>query len=217
MLDPLPPGTSAQLALDLALPAEDELDAAQVSAEGLQALDAVLAGDSQPGWAETYRELRETGWPWRVAAYIAWAASPADTRLPRTQGELARQVLALRSDRTIRVWREKNPFIDEVVSKLQVRALFSHRQRVLAALAESASTPNYKHHNDRRLFLEMTGDYTPRMDATLRNGNSVPFSADDAAVARAKLNAFERQLAQPVEGAPADNEGAPDGAPEDAP
>jgi hypothetical protein len=46
---------------------------------------------------------------------------------------------------------------------LQAAPLFEPRADVLRALAESAANSDYKHHADRKLFVEMTGDYTPRV------------------------------------------------------
>ena len=106
-------------------------------------------------------KLREGGWNWRVAAYIAWASSPRTGRVPKNQDELATQILGLTSDRSIATWRKKNPVIDEMVSVLQAAPLWDHRADVLTALVENAKTADYKTHNDRKLFLEITGDYTP--------------------------------------------------------
>ncbi len=64
---------------------------------------------------QDYQMLRDQCWPWRVAAYIAWASSPRVGRQPHTQMELAKQILGLTSDRVINTWRKKNPAIDEIV------------------------------------------------------------------------------------------------------
>jgi len=45
---------------------------------------------------------------------------------------------------------------------MQARGLWEHRSDVLNTLAEMAARADYKAHNDRKLYLEMTGDYTPR-------------------------------------------------------
>jgi hypothetical protein len=106
--------------------------------------------------------LRREGFTWRVAAWIAWAASPARGRWPETQLKLATDVLGLKADRVIAKWRMKNPRIDERVAKLQVEPLMRHRRDVIEALVTSASDPDPRSHPDRRMFLEMTGDYLPR-------------------------------------------------------
>lgn len=118
-----------------------------------------LEGKSDLKWLEEYSRLREGGWDWRVAAYIAWASSPRGSRLPKTQDELARGHLGLTSDRAIATWRKKNPAIDEMVAMLQASPLWDARAEVFAALTENAAKADYKTHNDRKLFLELTGDY----------------------------------------------------------
>lgn len=123
------------------------------------------------GWMAEYRQLREGGWPWRVAAYIAWAASPKSDRSPKTQDELARNHLGLNSDRAISTWRRKNPAIDEMVAVLQSAPLFEHRAEIYDALIQVATRPEYKGHNDRKLALELLGDYVPaaKLEAILKS------------------------------------------------
>lgn len=118
-------------------------------------------------WWEDYLELRAEGWDWRKAAYIAWAASPAVGRWPGTQEELADRVLGLRSDRTIRKWREKDAGLEKRIETLQVAPLLRHRRDVIDALVTVARDPDPKSHPDRKLFLEMTGDYRPRQQTEL--------------------------------------------------
>ena len=119
-------------------------------------------GQTEIKWHEDYWRLRNQGWPWRVAAYIAWAASPKHERKPKTQDDLAKNILGLTSDRLIATWRKKNPAIDEVIGLLQAAPLFSHRADIYKALISSATDPNYKNHPDRKLALELIGDYVPR-------------------------------------------------------
>ncbi len=130
------------------------------------------------GWFDEYSRLVEGGWKWRVAAYIAWAASPRVGRWPSTQEKLATEVLGLTSDRQIIKWRKDNPRIMDLISDLQVAPMLSHRADVIGALVKSAMTPDYKNHQDRELFLIMTGDYIPisRLVAHLRN--KMPDGAD---------------------------------------
>lgn len=118
-------------------------------------------------WHPDYWRLRNQGWPWRVAAYIAWAASPKQERWPKTQDELATQMLGLTSDRIIATWRKRNPAIDEVIALLQVAPLFEHRSDIFDALIKSATNSDYKNHPDRKLALEMLGDYVPRAKVDL--------------------------------------------------
>lgn len=116
----------------------------------------------RPEWVETYRQLRELKMPWRVACYVAWASSPKAGRWPKNQDELAKQVMGLTSDRVFTTWRRKSPEIDEMVSLLQAAPLLEHRADVFQALARSASDPDHRSNPDRKLFLELTGDYTPK-------------------------------------------------------
>ncbi len=113
-------------------------------------------------WWEEFLELRREGFSWRVAAFMAWAASPVKDRWPETQLKLATDVLGMKSDRAIRRWRASRPDIDERVQRLQVEPLMRHRRDVIVALVTSASDPDPKSHPDRKLFLEMTGDYQPK-------------------------------------------------------
>ncbi len=120
-------------------------------------------GKDRPGWFQRYNELRAAGWSWRVACYIAWASCPKRDRQPRSQEELATQILGLTSDRQIWTWRQRNPAIDETVAILQAAPLFEHRADIFKALIESATNPDYKSHQDRKIALEMLGDYIPRL------------------------------------------------------
>lgn len=164
------PEVIEQLALDLG-GLEIEGDAAQraispdearARSEAARAVLEAISGEGAPDWLAEYQQLRSAGWSWRVAAYIAWSASPRKTRWPATQNELASEVLGLTSDRAIATWRRKNPTIDETISLLQAAPLWEHRADILAALVASATDPDHRSHPDRRLALEMLGDYTPR-------------------------------------------------------
>lgn len=138
------------------------MEAQQISAAAKMAFGERVGIEEGTNYYGDYLRLVEHGWPWRVAVYIAWAASPKSNRWPRTLNELATQVLGLASSRRIHTWREKHPAIDETVAILQAAPLFEHRRDVIDALVEMARTPDYKAFNDRKLFLEMTGDYTPK-------------------------------------------------------
>lgn len=135
--------------------------------------------DEPPAWLPDYDALRAEGWKWRQAAFIAWAASPTTNRWPANQVELAKCVLGLRSDRTIRKWREKDPRIDERIGKLQVEPLFAHRRDVIDALIAVAKDHDPKAHPDRRMFLEMTGDYKPKGQIALTNPDGGPVQLED--------------------------------------
>lgn len=150
-----------QIALDLELP--------EVESEGVSVEQARLRSEAARKvfevdgfhWKDEYLSLRNGGWPWRQAAYIAWAASPKGNREPKTQDELASKVLGLTSDRAISTWRKKNPMIDEMVALLQSAPLWEYRAEIYQALVTNASQADYKTHNDRKLALELMGDYVP--------------------------------------------------------
>ncbi len=111
----------------------------------------------KPAWYEEYERLIYGNWPFRVAMYIAWAASPRESRYPIDLSGLA-SLMGLKSTRAIHVWRARNPEIDRQVTALQAAPLFKHRADAIAALVDSASDPDYRHAPDRRTFFTMTGD-----------------------------------------------------------
>jgi hypothetical protein len=163
----LRPWDELQLRFDLGLDEVEEVAAdQQITPEQARQISAaartVFEGESKPGWFEDYLMLIGQGWPWRVAAYMAWASSPKIGREPQTLKDLSEQVLGLTTPRVISNWRRKYPSIETVVSMLQSKALWDHRADVLDTLAKMASEPDYKSFNDRKLFLEMIGDYTPK-------------------------------------------------------
>jgi hypothetical protein len=121
-----------------------------------------LEGEAKQAWMEEYLQLRTAGWPWRVAAYIAWAASPRIGRRPGSIDELAKNVLGLTGPRQIHHWRETNPAIDEVVGVLQAAPLMQHRRDVMDALSAAASDKDHRNNPDRKLYLEIIGDYVPK-------------------------------------------------------
>jgi len=114
-----------------------------------------------PRWMGIYQRLRDEGWLWRVAVYIAWAAMPKKYRHPETQDELAKQCLGLNSDRAIATWRKRNPTIDETITMLQGAIIFDALPDAFDAMVSVASDADYKGHSDRKLMFEMAGVYTP--------------------------------------------------------
>ena len=128
----------------------------------LQERGKVADGEEIPSWADLYQQLINAGVRGRIAAYIAWATMPKKYRFPETQEKLAVEVLGLTSDRAIATWRKKYPEIDMMVSELQAEAMLEYRPGAFHALGTVASDPSYRANPDRRLFFEMTRDYTPR-------------------------------------------------------
>jgi hypothetical protein len=128
------------------------------------------AGQELPSWADCYHRLINAGWPWRMAAFVAWASMPKALRWPETQEKLAVEVLGLTSDRQIATWRKKNPAIDQMIADLQADELLEARADVFDALKDSASTHDYKHAPDRRMYLEMTGDVVSRLSISTPEG-----------------------------------------------
>jgi hypothetical protein len=194
-------GYYEQMALALNLEETDRAQAGFVSPEearkrNMVARMALGSGDGSPqggdeaSWSERYRELLNAGWPWRVGCYIAWASSPRIGRWPETQQELATEVLGLTSDRVIATWRKKNPTIDTIIAEWQALPLLEHRADVMRALAKSASNPDHRSNPDRKVFLEMTGDYVPRAKLDVRQTDVTDLSQ----LSDAELDKVARQV-----------------------
>lgn len=126
---------------------------------------ALQSGEKKPAWWQDYLAIREA-FPhfgnWRVWVYIAWAGQPAASRSPRTLEEFGPQVLGC-STRVVRKWRERDwgeqPSIDEAIAWVQAAPLLAHRRDIYEALVSVAKSPDPKAHNDRKLALELMGDY----------------------------------------------------------
>lgn len=131
--------------------------------EMLRASGKISEDDQEiPSWADVYHKLLNANVRPRIAAYVAWATMPKKYRWPETQDKLAKEVLGLTSDRAIATWRKKYPEIDMMISELQAEAMLEFRPGAFHALGTVASDPSYRANPDRRLFFEMTKDYTPR-------------------------------------------------------
>jgi hypothetical protein len=133
----------------------------------------IEVGDEIPSWADVYQQLLNANIRPRVAAYIAWATMPKKYRYPETQDKLAVEFLGLTSDRAIATWRKKYPEIDMMISQLQAEAMLEFRPGAFHALGTVASDPSYRANPDRRLFFEMTKDYTPRQKIEGDAGSTV--------------------------------------------
>ncbi len=161
-----------QLALGLEIEEAPEADSsghiptpeeARLRSEAARKALELVGSNPAPAWMDAYHRLLDAGWPWRVACYIAWAASPKQGRQPKTQQELATGVLGLTTDRQIATWRKKNPTIDQVIAMMQAAPLLDHRADIYRALAESASNSDHRSNPDRKLALTLLGDYTERI------------------------------------------------------
>lgn len=162
-------------------------------------LDQHLAGlqdrdEAPPAWMELYDALLderdEEGkrrWDWRKAMFIAWSCTPKDQRDPKTLGGLARRLGVATS--TMREWRYKDPEIERRISELPRLLLMEHVASVYHALATLASTPDPKTFQDRRLFLELTGQYSPKAGVIL--GGEVQVATVTAAE---RIAAMQRAL-----------------------
>lgn len=162
-------------------------------------LDQHLAGlqvrdEAPPTWMELYDALLderdEEGkrrWDWRRALYIAWHCAPKDQRDPKTVGGLARRLGVATS--TMREWRYKDPEIERRISELPRLLLMEHVASVYQALATLAATPDPKTFQDRRLFLELTGQYSPKAGVIL--GGEVQVATVTAAE---RIAAMQRAL-----------------------
>lgn len=144
-------------------------------------------------WADDFYRLLDGGWPWRVAAYIAWASSPKQSRWPRTQEELASEILGLNSDRQIATWRKKNPAIDEMIGIMQAIPLLDHRRDIFEALIESASNPSSKGAQDRKTALSMTGDYVPRQKVEVEREKADPIDLTEEELRRMAAGGKENE------------------------
>jgi hypothetical protein len=149
---------------DLRITPDEALKLSEAARVKFESCKSQTVYDESTGrsWFDDYIQLHAF-FPWRVAAWIAWAASPKNNRWPKRQEELATQVLGLSSDRAIGNWRRKYPDIDKALSVMQAAPLMDHRRDAFEALAYSAAQKSHRSNPDRKLFFEMTGDYAPRM------------------------------------------------------
>lgn len=116
-----------------------------------------------------YEQLRDEGWDYVNAAFIAWKSLPKKARYPKSIKKLA-NVLGVSAD-AIKRRRQKNPLINERANKaLLAGSLLPRADKVIEALVGSASRADYHNHADRKLFLEMAGLYTPKQAIDVRGG-----------------------------------------------
>lgn len=171
-------GSSESSALDDTLfPANERTPGQAESRRAYQIIEDRL---SEFDWFEDYQSLRSQGWDWRKAIYIAWEASPGVGRQPETQMALATDVLGLTDDRTIRKWKSKQPEITTAIVELAAAPLLRHRRDIYAALITSATNSSPANHSDRKLALEMLGDYVPKSKKEVTGKDDGPIEFRDA-------------------------------------
>lgn len=168
----------------------------RASKERLEALLAARLAPAEPefveasaepvAWEALYRDLLEERtpdgklrWDWRKALYIAWSCVPTGQRWPKYEYELATDFLGLTNTRTIREWKLKDPEIEERIAAGPKRLLLGHVADVLEALVAVATQWDAKSHQDRKLFLEMTGQYKPAGKVELTGEGGGPVDVRD--------------------------------------
>lgn len=159
------------------------IEARQRSEEARRIFEA--SEDAEP-WMDDYWALLAEGWTWRQAVYMIWASQPPGRRQPKTQMELATRFLGLTSDRAIRDWKANNPAFDARIARLTASVLVKFRAEVFDALRSVAGSNNPRAHADRKMFLEMTGDYVRRQTVSLDLDDVEGASTEDL-VAMAQL------------------------------
>jgi hypothetical protein len=164
----------------------------RASKEQLEALLEARRAKPKPGlmvateepapWEEYWRDLMEERgadgkrrWDWRKALYIAWHCVPTSKRWPKHKYELM-DMLGV-NDATARKWRQNDPAIDERIMAGPKALLGGHIADVMDALAFVAKMGDAKAHQDRKLFLEMTGQYKPKgsVEVTGEDGEPIEF------------------------------------------
>ena len=121
-----------------------------------------LQEQEAPAWMTVYWWLREQGWSWRKATYMAWEASPRMNRWPGTVEELATDVLGMTSARQIYKWRQNKSLL-ETVAQLRISPLMAHLPEVWAAFLNVAKRADYKSIPAMKMVFEMAGIYEQRV------------------------------------------------------
>lgn len=156
---------------------------------------AVVGPDGQPLFDERGQMRMRRRWDWRKALYIAWSCVPKAQREPKALEELC-SLLGLASTGTVRNWRRKDPGIAERIAELPRSLLLNHVVDVYDALVSVASLADPKAFNDRRLFLELTGQYSPKGAVVVSGpeGGAVPldFTYGLAELSDEELDALDR-------------------------
>ena len=117
---------------------------------------------------QAYHMLTAEGWDRSKALYMAWKAHHPLIRersgLPILQKDFFTQVLGYSSDNAVRQWRKKTywPQLAERMDTIMNDVLKDYTPVVLYANAQLAARPDPKTFPDRKLYLEMVGEYTPK-------------------------------------------------------
>lgn len=129
--------------------------------ELLNEQEPVVDGNGQPVLDRNGKPKVRLVRDWRKAAYEAWSSLPASLRQPRTLTEFADRI-GLRNTATIRHWRRNDPGLETRFKERLTERLLAYAPDVMMALVAVAADVDPKAHQDRKLFLEMTGLYKPK-------------------------------------------------------
>ena len=129
------------------------------STERRMAMEAELILKEKGSWVDAYKDLMLAGWGWEKAAYIAWASTPKNLRMPKYLYEFSGMIRVHR--RSIALWVKNDFAMNMVIRERMMAPLIDHQRDVVDALVESAENPSPRHFQDRRLFLEIAGIYVP--------------------------------------------------------
>lgn len=124
-----------------------------------------------PEWYERVLFLEEGGWRWEVAVFICWLAQPKKYRWPKTQLELAVDILKLSSDRQLSLWRAKNPAIDTMAREIAAASVLHALPDSFAAMNEVAARADYKSRGDRELQFKLSGLLSDGGELKVTDGN----------------------------------------------
>lgn len=128
-----------------------------------------------PAHTTVQRALAD-GFRWKQAVYIAWASHTPKARkesnLPSTPAKLALLLGSTARDpaNVFRQWRRRYTAddgtpMDDYIDRVGARSILRHyRPEVLAAAVETAMMIGREGHADRKMVLEMTGDYRQGSD-----------------------------------------------------
>lgn len=162
-------------------------------------LDELL---ERPAWTTIYEDLMaehfeaENGklrprWDWRKALLIAWSVVPREQRRPKTEQELA-SLMRLASPRSFRKWKAHDPEIEERIAKLPKQMLAGHTADVYKALVDVATQPVPAAHQDRKLFLELVGDYQTKVALTGADSGPIRMRYDLSQLTDEEIDELDR-------------------------